>query len=272
MKKIFINAVWVLFLALTSCIETVDIASIGDTTPKIAVEGMITNEAKPHIVRLRFSRLAVSGASANSVTGARVSISDGENTFLLQEIADGVYATEPTVKGEVGKTYTLTIEYNGSTFTASDVMPAPVEFDEGDNVFVFDKYFFGSPSRGFTISYPLVTYGAEKPVKTELTVLPVSPNANGGRSSYYYFPGIDSEGLIPTTATPLEFAFGDTIQQKKIAISDDHYRFVRAVLLETKYYGGVLSSVPANVQTNVSNGAVGFFAASSAVTRKSVLK
>lgn len=149
--------------------------------------------------------------------------------------------------------------------------PESIPFNNGDNVFVYDKWVFGGKERGFEIEYPLVTYGAIAPVKTELTVLP-GVGKNDGRTVFYFFPGIDSEGLVPTTAKELKFVYGDTIQQRKMAISDPYYLFLRAVLLETKYYGGVLSSVPANVQTNVSNGAVGFFSASSSISRKSLIK
>jgi hypothetical protein len=271
MRKLVAGLGCVLGFTLMCCVDTVDIGSIQKTTPKLAVDGGITDEARAHVVRVSFSHDPVSNAQETPATGAVLSITDGTNVYLLHEISSGVYATADTVKGEIGKQYTLTIDHNGNTYTASDVMPEPVPFDNGDNVFVYDKWVFGGKERGFEIEYPLVTYGAIAPVKTELTVLPAA-GSNDGRTVFYFFPGIDSEGLVPTTAKELNFAYGDTIQQRKMAISNPYYLFLRAVLLETKYYGGVLSSVPANVPTNVSNGAVGFFSASASITRKSLIK
>lgn len=186
---------------------------------------------------------------------------------MLNEVMPGIYVTDSLVRGEAGKKYTLTIETGGTNYSASDVMPLPVEFNENDIILKPDKTVFGNIQNGFTIEFPLVTYGATVPIKTELAVLDSCPNTLYAKTSFYFFPGIDAEGLVPKIAQ-LKFAAGDTVIQKKVALPEMQYQFLRAVVLETEYYGGVLSSVPANVPTNVSNDAVGFFAASSVTRRK----
>jgi hypothetical protein len=42
-------------------------------------------------------------------------------------------------------------------------------------------------------------------------------------------------------------------------LNPDHAEFIRSLLSETSWQGGVFSSVPSNVKTNLSDGAVGYF-------------
>lgn len=271
-RNIFAQLTVIFLLMMTACVEPVDINDVIDTTEgRVVVEGKITNEAKSHTVRLTRSTVALSNTPPANIVGASVRITDGENEFILTETDPGLYVTDPNVKGQSGKSYTLKVVIDGEEYVGSDVMPAPISFNDGDKLLIFDKYVFGNPTEGFTIEHPLVTYGALVAAKTELQILSKHPQAYN-RSSFYDFPGIDSDGLLPTIADQLKFMVGDTIQQSKLTLSEANYKFLRAVLLETKFYGGVLSSVPANVPTNMSNGALGFFSASSAVTRKSLLQ
>lgn len=271
-KNFFAQLAIILVLMMTACVEPVDVNDVVDTAEgRVVVEGKITNEAKSHTVRLTRSTAALSNTPPPNIVGATVTITDGENEFVLTETDPGYYVTDPDVKGESGKLYTLKVVIDGQEYIGSDRMPAPVSFTDGDKLLIFDKYLFGNPREGFTIEHPLVTYGALVAAKTELQVLSKRPRAYN-RSSFYDFPGIDSEGLVPTIADQLKFMMGDTLQQSKLTLSEANYKFLRAVLLETKFYGGVLSSVPANVPSNMSNGALGFFSASSVVTRKSLIQ
>ena len=60
------------------------------------------------------------------------------------------------------------------------------------------------------------------------------------------------------------------IKLQMLSISKEEYDFKIAVLLETDFSGAGFSGPPANIPSNVSNGAIGFFSAS-AVTEDSLL-
>lgn len=65
---------------------------------------------------------------------ARVSVSDGENTVVLTGMADSQYFppyifTSSKITGEVGKTYTLKVEYKDYLATATTTIPDPVPLD-----------------------------------------------------------------------------------------------------------------------------------------------
>jgi len=118
-----------------------------DKTPESAVlvvEGWIENGAHP-VVLLSESIPVANGTEItprsmmdNIAKWAKVSVSDGEKTEILTGMADTEYFppyvyTSARITGEVGKTYTLTVEYKDYKATATTTIPEPVA---PDTVFV----------------------------------------------------------------------------------------------------------------------------------------
>lgn len=116
MKKI-IYPVLTFVLLFSACTEPFD-TELKSSYIRLVVQGSINNELKNHQVSLTKSADYFSNTPATRVTGADVSISDGENTFYLNEVSDGFYETE-ILAGMPGKTYTLTIISEGKTYTSS---------------------------------------------------------------------------------------------------------------------------------------------------------
>lgn len=276
-KNAFIIALGVL-LSFTSCVEEINLSDLnGPPSNKLVVEGSITSEAKAHIVKLTRMNEAVVRHASQPVSGAKISIRDGENVFWLEEknIGSGIYVTDSTVKGEVGNTYTLTIESEGKIYTASDKMESVRPFSERDKLFIYDKYLFGSSERGFTLQVPLISFGFPEPVLGEIGFL--HPDQGKERNLmekivFYQFPGVEANGLIPRLSEPFVFFKTDTLKQSRLSMSEAHYKFIKALLIQSEYFGGALGTVPADLPTNLSEGAVGFFSASDAVFAKIALK
>jgi hypothetical protein len=195
---------------------------------------------------------------------------------VLKEIpGTGVYQSDSTLQGEVGKSYTLTVISEAKTYKGTDRMEPVGSFNaQRDNLFIFDKYLFGNPQRGFTLEPPLVFFGAEQPVKSRIyfknPTIATERKVNA-ETVVYSFPGVEADGLIPRTASVFKFQSGDTIIQSRLSMSREHYLFSRALLLQAKYFGGVLGAVPADLPTNMSEGAVGFFSASAEVSRAIII-
>src|SRR5690606_37954145 len=58
------------------------------------------------------------------VSGAIVSISDGQNFFkMIESPSPGIYQTVDPVQGEPGTAYTLSILIGDTRYTATDTMP-----------------------------------------------------------------------------------------------------------------------------------------------------
>jgi hypothetical protein len=65
------------------------------------------------------------------------------------------------------------------------------------------------------------------------------------------------------------FPAGTIISERRYSLTPEHAEFVREMLLETNWTGGLFTVAPANVITNMSDGAFGYFGAC-AVTELSV--
>ena len=72
-------------------------------------------------------------------------------------------------------------------------------------------------------------------------------------------PTIDVSQVFAPENEKIYFPKGSIIWIRKYALSNEYAEYLRAVLLETKWRGGFLDSQPANVPSNFSNGALGFF-------------
>ncbi len=109
--------------ALFSCIREIDLA-IRVEKPALVVDGMITNEAPPYIVKLTYTGVyeASNRISENqAVSGARITISDdlGQKIQLEQVLEEpGKYQTnDPTYRGQIGRIYKVNIELpNGEIY------------------------------------------------------------------------------------------------------------------------------------------------------------
>ena len=125
----------VCMIALQSCNIEWDVDNV--FMPQIIVEGWI-DDGKPATViltqMLQYDNDSQSGPldmSEIPIRWATVSLSDGERSEMLIGQIDTNY-TPPyiysgsLIRGEPGKTYTLTVKYSGRTLTSSTTIPEPV--------------------------------------------------------------------------------------------------------------------------------------------------
>ncbi|TRX60030.1 DUF4249 domain-containing protein [Fulvivirga sp. M361] len=266
-------------LLFVACVEEIDLNKLnGPVSNRLVIEGSITNEMKPHAVILSRTDVAIPDAEVkkDKVSGASVEISDGVNSYILNEsdTLPGVYFTAPDVKGEVGKTYTLTVEIGQTTYTASDSMEPVTPFEPTDELFALPnrvEEFDNIP--GVTDVYehrfPHVRYGTAAPSKQVLFAYD-SVISGLRQATFYEFPRIDPQGFLLSFQGDnprLIIEEGSTIVQFKSSMSIAHYLFVRAVYAETRFRGGIFDVVPGNAPTNVSHDGLGFFSASEVISR-----
>lgn len=107
--QILLSASLLIFF-FTACEDRLDV-SVGDETPRLVVEGRITDGDEPAEVRLSWTTGYDHGYRPPKVSGAMVCISDSEgNCFELQEIAEGTYSTSGSgITGVEGRSYTVEI-------------------------------------------------------------------------------------------------------------------------------------------------------------------
>jgi len=119
-----------------SCQEEIDLNLKDEKFSRLVVDGSFTNEFQRQTVYLSKTANYSANEPSPKVSGAIVSISDGIKIFNLSETAPGVYQTD-SMTGEVGKTYNLTIDYNGKTYNAESKMNPVTKIDSIRLIYLF---------------------------------------------------------------------------------------------------------------------------------------
>jgi hypothetical protein len=127
----------VLALLLSSCEQEMTL-EIKTNDKRLLVDGEFTNETAVHIIRLYCSGSLITGRPQTTVSGAKIFVTDGIDTFDYIENKDtpGLYQTAGNACGKGGHTYMLSITHvdlnedgNMESYTGNGLMPVPVTFD-----------------------------------------------------------------------------------------------------------------------------------------------
>lgn len=261
----------ILFLAtlLFSCTETIDI-KLDSSARKLVVEGYFSDDTISHTVKLSRSADYFADKPLDPVSGATVSITDGVLQFPLTEDPDslGLYRTAPDVYGIPGHTYSLHIsgvdidgDGNTESYAASSMLNRLEKVDSIEVLYkklfyqdVWMVNFFAQEPGETKDFYLFRTWKNSRLVKDTLWEINLSDDEiiNGiysnGMTVQYLFAEKPDEKVIQ----------GDTITLEIQAITQQYYQFILDVFYES-HGSDPFGGQPANVSTNLSNGAVGFF-------------
>jgi hypothetical protein len=266
-RYIFITGI--LVLIFSSCEEIMDLQFEGNNQKTLVVEGQITTDTTAHQVMLSWTGDFFNKPPQDMVTGAILTITDGEKTFTLSEEVSqpGIYKTSPDVYGEPGKSYTLHITLpDGREFSGTEELPSCSDIDSIAQSDDYNHGFFGIPYYG----YDLLLYAME-------------PEPMGNYYMYFLYlnDSLVSDSLSEVLFASDEFVNGNYInglQTHFIAedqftgdsvkvtlemqsISPAYYEFLSGMLLEI-WRGSPWDGPPANVPGDMDNGARGYFRAS----------
>ncbi len=257
-----------LALLLVSCEEKIDLRVGEKSEPYLVVDGMITSDTTEHVVRLSLSGGFYLDGETPRVSGAHVSIHDTRgNEFLLRETLPGKYVTANDVAGQVGVTYTLTVEYEGCSYKASSTMKRVPEIDSlsyrwDNQLESYRILLFGQEPEGKGDNYMWHLYRNGEHVTPTIDKVQV---ANDEFLDGNYIKGFE----VDWWAHDFNFQKGDTVKVAMHSITREAFDFFLAVFSEHNS-GQLGTRPPANIPSNVSNGALGLFHAS-AVTCHSVI-
>ncbi len=250
-------------ISIFSCTEKIDI-DLDSTYERIVVEGYLTDENKPHQVKITKSADYFSNKPAGPITGATVSINDGNTNFNLTETNPGIYETD-TMSGVPGKNYTLSIDINGNNYTASEYMHICPPIDSiGLKKYRLDSEYiavliYAQEPGNETNHYAWLAYKNDTLVTDTLREVFFSDDIFIDGS---YINGVDVQYV--------EVGYGDIITLEMLSITKEYYDYMLKVMLETDWNGGPFDGPPANFYGNISNEALGYFAVYS-IERKTAI-
>lgn len=268
MKKLLLIIIVPLLIA-TSCTERIDI-ELDETFTRLIVYGTLTTDTSRHYIELSKTTSYYYNQAPPPVMNAIVEISDNlGNSLLLTEERPGLYATPPSFFVLTGRIYTLRIELeediNGHRFyeatsAVNTINPIdsiglvyqPLWGEKG--FYEVTCYYQDSPTRDF---YMFDIYkNGELLTDTITKRIVVSDEFFNG--SYTNGIGV---GFLDQSKEREVLYPGDTITFRGSNVTEEYYTFIWTLQQETGFQTPLFSGPPANIQSNLSNGATGFFTA-----------
>lgn len=270
-----------LAVCMCGCTETIELDT-DNAKPVIVIYGVLTDVPSYQKIEISSSTGYFDNQPNPRISDALVSITSEDGTeYTLTEVdtVPGLYRTSVLMSGTPGKRYTLTVKTDfdgdgvGETYSAEAKMEQKIDLDSitittpemmGYKFFSINMYAMDVPDK----SYYFIRYQVNDSVYNKISRYIVFDDM-GIEEQYIngaligYFPDRkEKDRFTEEDAQHMTFIKpGDTIRIQLCSISKGYYNFLlqcqKEIAGENPFFGGPLS----NVTTNLSNGAIGYFAA-----------
>ena len=257
--------IFFVLLTLSGCEKPYNWAIKGDDMERLVVDGIITNELKAQEIKLTRTNQDLNLPSV-PVSGAEISINDGESSYIFSETQPGIYLSVP-FQAAINITYELIINLDGHQYKASSsVEPVTqleelrVIWDETKNLYRYIPGNWGRPSM--------------TEIYYNWSDIPAYCDSMGSciaQETFYVLDNVDVNAVFGPEKLRIIFPAGTVLIRKKYGITDEHQQFIRSLLMETEWRGGVFDVLQGNIPTNLSNGALGFFTACTVVSDTTIV-
>ena len=261
----------VALLSFSACTERVDI-ELDSTFRRLVVEGAVTSDSLRHYVNLSYTSDYFSNEASPPVRNAYVELSFGDESVLLSEdeTIPGRYVSPAAFRGIPGTTYELDISQmdadqdgEDELYHASGTMPGGSDLDR------IELRHYPTP---ITSGYVVFMYGSHPPEQRDWFGFKLMKNSDVLTDSLNkytvlsddlfdtgYFPGMPV-GFLSDDDPRQAIRSGDTVTFELNCIEQAYFNFVTEAQLEISANYPLFSGPPANVPSNIDNGAMGIFA------------
>lgn len=249
-NRILIGAMLLLISSFMACKKVIQL-KVNTGTPHIVIQGNIYDQMGPFSVKIFKSVNFDEPSIFPAVTGASVTIQDNfGNSDRLVEKLPGIYYTTSMI-GAPGKTFTLLVESEGESYSATSTIPSPTSI----GAIYFQKSLIGKNI------YPVINFADRANVENYYRLIYAinqkrqpDINVTDDRLS----EGLTISYLIRPTDNDIDLKSGDTVTVWLETIDRGVYEYFRTMDRQ-----GGQSASPANPISNISNGALGYFNACS---------
>ncbi len=263
MKHLFIIFISVIFFS--SCfIDQIEL-DLNDDNEKVVILAWITDLNEPQFVKISKTVNYLGNLPEVFVSDASVVISDSERSYTLEERKSGHYYLPLDWTARIGDTYSLEVFYDDKEYTSSYVMNSCPEIENAiyeqynidedtDSIPTYETVFGFQETPGEGDAYFAVDYLKGTMAGDSLD--------NGGFADDEFVDGEFFDDIRLSEDDRL-FRRGDVAVIELFSIGKEAADFLFDIRAET-FRGGPFDPPPANVRTNISGGALGFFIASGA--------
>jgi hypothetical protein len=222
---------------------------------------ILTNEMKYQVLRLYESSDRLNEEPVG-IPGAHILITDGNHVFGFREdsLQPGLYISSEPFIASAGNIYQLTISLGDDADTAFAEMTGVTPLETIDIITAGDLFRFiyhDSPQASMTEIY--YDWSADTAYCREYGACKAS-------EVFYTLDNIDVAKEFAPDKQIILFPKNTRIIRKKYSLSTSHQDFIRAMLLETEWRGGLFDAEPGDVPTNFLHSFRGWFAACTVVS------
>lgn len=281
MKKIYNSLFVLLILLMASCTERIDLDLEG-ADPVIVIYGTVTDTLAYQSVAISSSVPYFDEQHNPTVSGARVTITTSGNeiwTLLESETKKGTYQTEVLKAGKPGESYFLKVEYDFDKdgiielYEASGTMLSPMLIDSvsigtinsmGFNLFTVnlsaqepqgEDFYVSKYYVNDTLATKLSKYGLMNDILIDGQYL-------NGFLAYFFADMAEIDDYSDDDIKHNTFlSSGDEVIVEYNRVEKGYYNFVEQAQDVKDGENPLFGGPPSNIQGNISNGAVGYFAA-----------
>jgi len=247
-------------LMFFSCNKEVDWDLLYQEQDLLVVEGKITNEVKQHEVKLT-RPLYEMNATPEAVRGAQVEIFDGAVLHTLSEDPEraGIYITDSLFSAVPQQYYQLRIRHGEKRISAVTFMREVSPFQ--------DMVAYPVPSDPPLLEAYISDSEEPSIVRIELDWSSVAgygelPDSSTHAVIYHYtLNGVDVNKMFKPPQEHVRFPPGTIAFREKESVNPWYAEFLRGVLSETDWRGGMFDVLPGNARTNMEGEAIGYFTA-----------
>jgi hypothetical protein len=258
----------ILMLLLFSGCQKVINVDLNEAAPHIVIEGLVSDQRGPYTVTISKSGSYFNQPVLQMVSGAQVIITDSFGTLdSLREISAGIYLTSRT-KGVSGRTYTLKVVSENQEYDGTSTMLSHVDIDSLPLVkSTSQRLDLGGNNRN--PNHVEIHCFFKDPVEKNFYRLKVFKNDSINTQNYrlyddQYTNGEESELRVAYATV------GDTFRVELLSLDQSTYEYYRT-LSDLLFTNPIFGSTPANPNSNLSNGALGFFGACAVSTRTIII-
>ena len=250
-------------LLFPGCQKVINV-DLNEAAPKIVIEGLINDRRGPYSVAITRSGSYFNQPDLPSVSSAKVIINDDFGiTDSLREVAPGIYITS-RIKGIPGRTYSLKVISDNLEYTGTSTMLSHVSIDSLKLVKSEFERFGMDGNNGDKIHYELHCFFKD-PLEKNFYRIRVLKNDSINTQSYRLYDDQYTNGMI-TELRVSNAEEGNTYRIELLSIDRATYVYYRT-LADLLYTNPFFGSTPANPDSNLSNGALGYFGAAAISSR-----
>ena len=273
MKRLFSY----IFPLLACCLIACDDSDLTVDTPQsLVVEGWIENGEFPIVIITKTLPVTteyqnITDLSDYLVRWAKVTVSDGERSVVLTGLYDESYYppyiyTTSYMRGELGKTYTLTVEYEDQKLTATTTIPASVP--------VVDHYQL-EQCEGSVNQYQIKAFFHDNPNEKNYYIFFTKTSLESNHYLASFMGAVDDEMIDDYVEFPVYrrkriddtpyFEEGEIVSIKIAQVDQQTFHFwdqyTKSLSLTSNMFLSTSTSLPSNI-----HGGVGYWSGFASVT------